>query len=152
MVTLEGEYLSPGGSMSGGAFKNSSNLLGRKKRNRRTRKKYCAEKEIEELKQRNLDIRTAKDLLTEDLEQLRGDLQKALILKNTAQMNVSRAKEQKEESESVFSGLQEESVQIEQRIAEIHEKKEQIAQQIEQAATREKRDRAGKCSLPGNLR
>ncbi len=108
--------------------------LEEKKRNRRTRKKYCrAEKEIEELKQRNLDIRTAKDLLTEDLEQLRGDLQKALILKNTAQMNVSRAKEQKEESESVFSGLQEESVQIEQQIAEIHEKKEQIAQ----------RDRAG---------
>ena len=32
MVTLEGEYLSPGGSMSGGAFKNSSNLLGRKKK------------------------------------------------------------------------------------------------------------------------
>lgn len=31
MVTLEGEYLSPGGSMSGGAFKNSSNLLGRKR-------------------------------------------------------------------------------------------------------------------------
>ena len=29
MVTLEGEYLSPGGSMTGGAFKNSSNLLAR---------------------------------------------------------------------------------------------------------------------------
>lgn len=139
MVTLEGEYLSPGGSMSGGAFKNSSNLLGRKREIEELEKNIAAQKkEIEELKQRNLDIRTAKDLLTEDLEQLRGDLQKALILKNTAQMNVSRAKEQKEESESVFSGLQAESVQIEQQIAEIHEKKEQIAQQIEQAATREK--------------
>ena len=137
MVTLEGEYLSPGGSMSGGAFKNSSNLLGRKREIEELEKNIAAQKkEIEELKQRNLDIRTAKDLLTEDLEQLRGDLQKALILKNTAQMNVSRAKEQKEESESVFSGLQAESVQIEQQIAEIHEKKEQIAQQIEQAATR----------------
>jgi len=29
IVTLEGEYLSPGGSMTGGAFKNSSNLLAR---------------------------------------------------------------------------------------------------------------------------
>ena len=28
IVTLEGESLSPGGSISGGAFKNSSNLLG----------------------------------------------------------------------------------------------------------------------------
>ena len=29
IVTLEGEYLAPGGSISGGAFKSSSNLLGR---------------------------------------------------------------------------------------------------------------------------
>ena len=81
MVTLEGEYLSPGGSMSGGAFKNSSNLLGRKREIEELEKNIATQKkEIEELKQRNLDIRTAKDLLTEDLEQLRGDLQKALIL------------------------------------------------------------------------
>ncbi len=31
IVTLEGELLSAGGSMTGGAFKNSSNLLGRKR-------------------------------------------------------------------------------------------------------------------------
>ena len=36
MVTIEGESLSPGGSMTGGAFKNSSNLSGKKKRDRRT--------------------------------------------------------------------------------------------------------------------
>ena len=29
IVTLEGEYFSPGGSLSGGRFKNNSNLLGR---------------------------------------------------------------------------------------------------------------------------
>ena len=31
MVTTEGESLSPGGSMTGGAFKNNSNLLGRRR-------------------------------------------------------------------------------------------------------------------------
>ena len=31
IVTLEGEQLNPGGSMTGGAFKNSSNLLGRRR-------------------------------------------------------------------------------------------------------------------------
>ena len=31
IVTLDGELLSPGGSMTGGAFKNSSNLLGRRR-------------------------------------------------------------------------------------------------------------------------
>ena len=32
IVTLEGDLLSPGGSMTGGAFKNSSNLLWKKAR------------------------------------------------------------------------------------------------------------------------
>ena len=31
IVTLEGESLQPGGSMTGGAFKNNSNLLGRRR-------------------------------------------------------------------------------------------------------------------------
>ncbi len=31
MVTVEGESFSPGGSMTGGSFKNSSNLLGRRR-------------------------------------------------------------------------------------------------------------------------
>ena len=31
MVTLEGELLSPGGSMTGGSFRNNSNLLGRRR-------------------------------------------------------------------------------------------------------------------------
>ena len=43
MVTLEGEYLSPGGSMAGGAFRNSSNLLARNR-------------EIEELEKNIKDI------------------------------------------------------------------------------------------------
>ena len=32
LVTLEGEYLQPGGSISGGAYKQSSNLLSRRRR------------------------------------------------------------------------------------------------------------------------
>ena len=39
MVTLEGESLSPGGSMTGGAFKNNSNLLGRRREIERTGKR-----------------------------------------------------------------------------------------------------------------
>ena len=55
IVTLEGELLSPGGSMTGGAFKNSSNLLGRKR-------------EIEELEGKiQEEIQELKKLLNSDL-------------------------------------------------------------------------------------
>ena len=46
IVTLEGEQLNPGGSMTGGAFKNASNLLGRRR-------------EIEELKKNVSDVSKA---------------------------------------------------------------------------------------------
>lgn len=138
MVTLEGEYFSPGGSMSGGAFKNNSNLLGRKRELEELEKAIDTLKEdISRLRQRGMEIKTAKDLLSEDLEQLKEDLQKAYILKNTAEMNVRRAKEQKDESETVFSGLKAESIQIENQISEIRVSKEKIIQEIEQAAARE---------------
>lgn len=138
MVTLEGEHLSPGGSMSGGAFRNNSNLLGRRREIEELEKTIDSlKKEIGQIKQRGMDIRTAKDLLNEDLEKIREDLQKAYILKNTAEMNVRRAKEQKDESENVFSGLKAESVQIEKQITEINQNKEKITQEIEQAQTRE---------------
>lgn len=138
MVTLEGEYFSPGGSMSGGAFKNNSNLLGRRRELEELEKKIeSLKKEIGQLKQRSMDIRTARELLNEDLEKVREDLQKAYILKNTAEINVHRAKEQKDESENVFSGLKAESVQIENQISEISLNKEKILQEIEAAAARE---------------
>ncbi len=138
MVTLEGEYLSPGGSISGGAFKNNSNLLGRKREIEELEKSVAnTAKQIEELKQRKLDIATARELLKDDLTQIREDLQKAYILQNTAQMNVQRAKEQKDESESVFQGLQTENQEIENQIGEINRNKDNIIAEIEDATKRE---------------
>lgn len=138
MVTLEGEHLSPGGSMSGGAFRNNSNLLGRRRELEELEKEIDSlKKEIGQLRQRNMDIRTAKDLLNEDIEKVREDLQKAYIRKNTAEINVQRAREQKDESENVFLGLKNESVQIENQIEEINRNKRQITQEIEKAQARE---------------
>ena len=61
IVTLEGDMLSPGGSMSGGAFKNSSNLLGRRR-------------EIEELEAsvsvKEAELKKSEEQLTAAREQL----------------------------------------------------------------------------------
>ena len=57
IVTLEGEYLSPGGSMTGGAFKNSSNLLARNREIEELEKNVKdLDKQIAELKNRLEDI------------------------------------------------------------------------------------------------
>ncbi len=139
IVTLEGEHLSPGGSMTGGAFRNSSNLLARKREIEELERSVAALlKETEEERKHIGDIRTAAGLLEEEAGKNRAALQEQFLLQNTAKMNVERAREQKNESENVFADLKAESDEIENQLKEILENKERIAQEIAAAGERER--------------
>ena len=139
IVTLEGEYLSPGGSMAGGAFKNNSNLLGRNRELQELEKTTGAlREEIAAKKNRIEDIKTARELLKSDLEEAREKLQQGYLAANTAKLNYNRAKEQKEQSEKVFTGLIMEAKELEARQAQIELDKEQIAGELSDADKREK--------------
>ena len=138
IVTLEGEYLSPGGSMTGGAFKNTSNLLARNREIEELEQKIAKMKEeLSERENRKEDIATALELNADELAGVKEELQQKYILQNTAQMNVDRAKQQRDESEEVFSGLMGENAQIENQIAEINSNKKKILEETEYAARRE---------------
>ena len=138
IVTLEGEYLSPGGSMTGGAFKNTSNLLARKREIEELEAQIARqEKTIEELKNRKEDILTAQALGEDELEELKQTIQEQYILQNTARLNAERAKQQQAESENVFAGLKNESAQIEQQLSEIELNKQKIADEIAYSKQRE---------------
>ncbi len=138
IVTLEGEYLSPGGSMTGGAFKNTSNLLARKREIEELEAQIAKqEKAIEELKNRKEDILTAQALGEDELEELKQAIQEQYILQNTARLNAERAKQQQAESENVFAGLKNESAQIEQQLSEIDLNKQKIADEIAYSKQRE---------------
>ena len=139
IVTLEGESLSPGGSMTGGAFKNTSNLLGRKREIEELEKTTVQLKEaIEKHRSRMEEIAAARELLKEDLEQLREALKQAMLNSNTAKLNMERAKEQKEENDGQYSGLMRESREIEEQLAEITQNRQQIQEEIAEADKREK--------------
>lgn len=138
IVTLEGEYLRPGGSMTGGAFRNTSNLLGRKREIEDLEKEYQELKKfLEDTRNRREEIRTAEALIAEDLEQLKDQIQKQYILQNTAKMNVDRALQQKNESESVFKDLQTESTEIDKQLKEIKEEREQAKLEMQEILRRE---------------
>ena len=138
IVTLEGESLRPGGSITGGAFKNNSNLLGR------NREIEDLTARTEELKQRLLqhksrreEILTAQALSADDLEEVKGALQEKYLLANTAGLNAERTTQQKEESENALKNLQEESRELERQIQDLKAKKEIALQEIEKARQRE---------------
>ena len=138
IVTLEGEYLSPGGSMTGGAFRNNSNLFGRNREIEELEEQISrSEQKIRESRSRLEDIRTAQSLLADDIEANKAELQEQLILQNTAKMNVDRAAAQKNESENVYAGLVAENREIEKQLQEINDNKEKISEEIEYVKNRE---------------
>ena len=139
IVTLEGESLSPGGSMTGGAFKNTSNLLGRKREIEELEKKVAQLKEAIAGHRRRLeDIQTARELLKDDLAKVQEELKDVMVKQNTAKLNAQRVREQKQENDESYTGLKTESREIEEQIRELNESKEVIRQEIAKADEREK--------------
>jgi len=127
IVTPEGELLNPGGSMSGGAYKNSSNLLGRKR-------------EIEELEasvekilkqadrtQAELDqANTVHEEVKAEIESLRGEEQTLLLEKNTEEMALARLTEKREELEDSLNDIASERVQLTQQTDEINDSRRSL--------------------------
>lgn len=89
IVTLQGELLNPGGSIAGGAYKNSSNLMGRK------RELDLLEQNCEKLQNDIKNYTSEKEKLSHeydavfyDIEKLKSDISKLEIDKNTKILNI----------------------------------------------------------------
>lgn len=96
IVTLEGEYLNVGGSISGGAFKNNSNLLGRR-REIDELEKYISKlrEEKSALDKELLDNRSNTSAVNEEINKINAGLQEQQIIKNTVEINLKQAKPRK---------------------------------------------------------
>lgn len=91
IVTLEGEQLNPGGSLSGGAYKNSSSLLGRRREIEELEKKTAGlKKETDRLAAGKEEKKAGKAQIRETLEKKREALQKLYLEQNTARLNLSQ--------------------------------------------------------------
>lgn len=132
MVTLEGELLVPGGAISGGAFKNNSNLLGRRREMEELESKVKQFlKEIDQLLNEIEEIKAERNKLRLSLEEDKAALQKKFIEQNTARLNVIKAQERKEEASEGSMELKSEEREIEQQIQEIKLSKQEIQKELE---------------------
>ncbi len=127
IVTKEGDLLNPGGSMSGGAFKNSNNLLGRRR-------------EMEDLEAETGKLKTRLSGIEEELGSIVSGRQRIveksaanekiiqeLILKqNTARINYDRALSDYKENEDKLSFIHLEARETEKRNDELKQALEQV--------------------------
>ena len=139
MVTLEGELLVPGGAISGGTFKNSSNLLSRRREMDELEtqvKEYLKQidetlSDIEQTKKKRNELRLA-------IEEIKSEQQRKLIDQNTARLNVLKAEERKNEASEGSLELKNEEREIEEQIKDILENKEKIKAELSESEVLEK--------------
>ncbi len=139
MVTLEGELLVPGGAISGGAFKNNSNLLGRRREMEELEKKvkqYLVD--IDQILNDIEETKKGRNKMRLELEDIKGQIQRKFIEQNTARMNVMQAEEKKSETTEGFDELKTEEQDIETQMKEIQAGKDEAAAELEASEALEK--------------
>lgn len=127
IVTLEGELINPGGAMTGGAFKNSSNLLGRKREldeidgqidELKRKLMTCEEKSVSLRKERE-ELKNRRDMLVEELRKLDIEV-------NTHSVNLSQVKAKLSDIERIYAGIGRENNELEKQIKDINNNKEEL--------------------------
>ena len=138
IVTLEGESLSPGGSMTGGAFRNSSNLLGRRREIEELKSQVEKRKEKLEALRRSVDEhRGERNRHRETLVTLSEELQKKYIEQNTAGMRLKEIENQKSQTVSGYQQIRKEGEEITQQSGELSQEQAAIEEQLQASQLRE---------------
>ncbi len=122
IVTLEGELLTPGGSISGGAFKNNSNLLGRKRELEEAKKKSDEiQIKINALTRERDSYREKRNRLREEAERAKEELKKLEIRQNLVSLNLKKEEERIKESKQSYSVIELEIKELEKKTTENNE-------------------------------
>jgi len=138
IVTLEGELMNPGGAMTGGTFKNSSNLLSRR------REMEELEKNVQHLKAEMLELERGIELRKEErtgfftkAEAVKEELQKSYVVQNTAKMNMDQMNAKIAESKEEAKHIHMENEELENQIRDIKNNHELIREEMEYSQKQE---------------
>jgi len=132
IVTLEGELISPGGSMSGGAFKNSSNLLSRRREIEEFEKTVLLlKKDMQEAQTVLESTRAKRAELYNRVEEIQQQLQKDYVTQNTAKINLDQVRSRQKYTGEMVQNIQREREKLSEQIAEIGENQDSIQVELE---------------------
>ena len=138
IVTLEGELFHPGGSLSGGTFKNNSNLLGRRKEQEALEKeKQTIESAIASVKE---EIQTAQkqvENFVKDANTKEETVKELELKKNTAQIKYEQAVSVKEQKEKEYRAIANDGKEIENQKALIEDSLSRIDSDLELSKQKE---------------
>lgn len=122
IVTLEGELLNPGGAITGGAFRNSSNLLGRRREIENLESSVLLlKREMEDIENVINQQREKRSLLYADLEIAKTKLQEVSMRQNTFGMQLTQIFSKMEEIDATHEEIRNEGSEIDGQSIDIAE-------------------------------
>ncbi len=131
IVTLDGEYLNVGGSISGGAFKNNSNLLGRRREIEEIEKTLISlKKEKEELDRKLVDNRSEISVISEEEAKISKGLQEQMIIKNTIEVNLKQANDRKDSIMLEYQSYTRENDSMQAEISDINKSNSELNNEL----------------------
>ena len=138
MVTIEGESLNPGGSLTGGAFKNNSNLLGRRREIDELHENVEKLKlNVEKLQAALEEYRNKRNHFRDEAGRIQESLQEQYIQENTVQMNLNSMSDKRAEIKQGYENLKRENAELEKQTKEIEENSQSIQLEMEASASQE---------------
>ncbi|MEJ8733170.1 MULTISPECIES: chromosome segregation protein SMC [Mediterraneibacter] len=132
IVTLEGELINPGGAMTGGAFKNSSNLLSRRREIEEFEKTVSMLKaDMDEMEQSVNSVKQKRTVCYNEIDEIQEKLRKASVIENTVKMYIEQIKSRQEEIANRVLSYAKEQENLENDLAEIVENEDSIQVELE---------------------
>ncbi len=132
IVTKEGESFSPGGSMTGGAFKNNSNLLGRRREMEDLEAGIAKLKEnLQNMERKKVSLGEEKVKAMEALEVEKKEQQELILSQNTAKHLVNQALEKKDSTAGEYEDIKTERKEIDQQLEDLSANKAGILKEME---------------------
>ena len=139
MVTLEGESLNPGGSLTGGSFKNNSNLLGRRREIEELQDAVeKLKKDMEDMQKKLEEYRNKRNQCRDQAASIQEQLQEQYIRENTIQVNLDSMGGKKEEIRKEYESLKLEKEDLEKQTREIRENTASIQLELETSDSQER--------------
>ena len=139
MVTVEGESFSPGGSMSGGSFKNNSNLLGRRREIEELESSVKAlRKGMDDMQKAINDNRSRRNVMRDTIADLQEKLRQQYVAQNTAKMNINQVEAKTREIQAGYGEIQREQMEIRRQIEEAEADHSKIAEELKASEQDEK--------------
>ncbi len=127
LVTPTGELINPGGAMTGGAFRNSSNLLGRKRELEDIQKEIGeTNNKLRKAREEDATLTMRKETLREERNNLTSQIQKLSIDQNSAQIGLKNVQDRLQAIDQSFASIKKENSQLDNQVSQIDSNKQEL--------------------------